>query len=146
MAGSRARPNPDRADGIESSSGQPSLRLLIDHFARVRGTTEDAARANQPALLALAKYPNFAVKATGAPGNLSQPYPYRTTHKYIQQIYGMFSPQRMFCGGTDITRMPCSWRQCVTMFTEKPPWLEGRDLELVMGRAVCDWIGWTLSG
>ena len=25
--------------------------------------------------------------------------------------------------GTDITKMPCSWRQCVTMFTEELPWL-----------------------
>jgi hypothetical protein len=32
------------------------------------------------------------------------------------------------------------------MFTEELLWLEGRDLELVMGRAVCDWIGWKLSG
>jgi hypothetical protein len=32
------------------------------------------------------------------------------------------------------------------MFTEELPRLEGRDLELVMGRAVCDWIGWKLSG
>jgi hypothetical protein len=26
------------------------------------------------------------------------------------------------------------------------PWLKGRDLELVMGRAVCDWLGWKLPG
>ena len=45
---------------------------------------------------------------------------------------------------TDITRMPCSWRQCVTMFTGELPWLKGGDLELVMGRALCDWIGWKL--
>ena len=123
----------------------PGLRLLIDHFARVRGATDDAAHANQPALLALAKYPNVAVKATGAPGNSSQPYPYRNIHKYIQQIYDAFGPRRMFWG-TDITRMPCSWRQCVTMFTEELPWLKGRDLELVMGQGVCDWIGWKLPG
>jgi hypothetical protein len=30
------------------------------------------------------------------------------------------------------------------MFTEELPWLAGRDLELVMGRALCDWIGWDL--
>ena len=30
------------------------------------------------------------------------------------------------------------------MFTEQLPWLKGRDLELVMGRALCDWIGWKL--
>jgi hypothetical protein len=28
------------------------------------------------------------------------------------------------------------------MFTEELPWLSGHDLELVMGRAVCDWLGW----
>jgi len=26
--------------------------------------------------------------------------------------------------GTDITKMPCSWHQCVTMFTEELPWLK----------------------
>jgi predicted TIM-barrel fold metal-dependent hydrolase len=119
--------------------------LLVDHFARVRGATDDAAHANQPALLALAKCPNVAVKATGAPGNSSKPYPYRNIHKYIEQIYDTFGPQRMFWG-TDITRMPCSWRQCETMFTEELPRLRAGDLELVMGRAVCDWIGWKLPG
>ena len=43
---------------------------------------------------------------------------------------------------TDITRMPRAWKQCVTMFTEELPWLSGPDRDLVMGGAVCDWIGW----
>jgi hypothetical protein len=32
------------------------------------------------------------------------------------------------------------------MFTEELPWLKGRDLDLVMGQAVCDWIGWKRAG
>jgi hypothetical protein len=28
------------------------------------------------------------------------------------------------------------------MFTEELPWLKGRDLELVMGEALCAWWGW----
>jgi len=32
------------------------------------------------------------------------------------------------------------------MFTEELPWLTGRDLELVMGQAFCDWIGCRLVG
>jgi hypothetical protein len=36
---------------------------------------------------------------------------------------------------TDITRIPCSRRQCVTV---ELPWLKGRDLELVMGEAPCN--------
>ena len=42
--------------------------------------------------------------------------------------------------------MPCPWRPCVTLFTEELSWLKGRDLELVMGRAVCDWLGWDTIG
>ena len=30
------------------------------------------------------------------------------------------------------------------MFTEELPFLSGVDKELVMGRALCDWIGWKL--
>jgi predicted TIM-barrel fold metal-dependent hydrolase len=81
------------------------------------------------------------VKATGAPSYSTDQYPYRNIHKYLQQIFDVFGPTRMFWG-TDITRMPCTWKQCVTMFTEELPWLNGRDLELVMGRALCDFIGW----
>ena len=76
----------------------PGLKLLIDHYARVRDGKDDAAHGNQPALLALAKYPNVAVKCTGAPGNSSQPYPYRNIHKYTQQIVEAFGPERSLLG------------------------------------------------
>ena len=36
--------------------------------------------------------------------------------------------------------------QCVTMFTDELPFLSGTDKELVMGRALCDRIGWKLHG
>jgi len=51
-------------------------------------------------------------------------------------------PHQQSWWGTDITRMPCSYRQCVTMFTEELPWLQGRDKDLVMGQAIIDWLGW----
>jgi hypothetical protein len=31
----------------------------------------------------------------------------------------------------------------VTLFTEELPWLAGRDLERVMGGALCDWLAWS---
>ena len=121
------------------------LRLIIDHFGRPSGTKDEAAWANLPELLALAKYPNVAVKATGAPSYSSAPYPYRNIHTYIRQLYDAFGPERLFWG-TDITRMPCSWRQCVTMFTEELPWLSASDKDLIMGRALCTWLDWQLPG
>jgi predicted TIM-barrel fold metal-dependent hydrolase len=121
----------------------PKLRLLIDHLGRTIPRKDEEAFANLPDMLALAKYPNVAVKMSGAPSYSGASYPYRNIHGYLEQIFDAFGPTRCFWG-TDITRMPCSYRQCVTMFTEELPWLKGRDQELVMGRALCDWIGWKL--
>jgi predicted TIM-barrel fold metal-dependent hydrolase len=106
---------------------------------------DDAAWSTLPEMLGLAKHPNVAIKATGAPSYSSQPYPYRNIHGYLRQIYDAFGPERMFWG-TDITRMPCSWRQCVTLFTEELPWLSTRDKELIMGRALCTWLDWKRPG
>ena len=119
----------------------PGLRLLVDHMAAVRNTTGDTAFQHLPELVALAKHPNVAVKATGGPSYATDPYPFRSLHPYYRRLYDAFGPARLFWG-TDITRMPCSWRQCVTAFTEEMPFLSADDQELIMGRALCDWIGW----
>ena len=118
----------------------PGLKLIIDHFGR-----PDKNWSNLPDLVASAKFPNVALKATGAPSYSAAAYPYRDIHGHIRTLYDAFGPERMFWG-TDITRMPCSWKQCVTMFTEELPWLSARDKELIMGRALCNWIGWNLPG
>jgi hypothetical protein len=48
--------------------------------------------------------------------------------------------------GSDITRMTCSWRRCVSLFTEELPWLTERDKELIMGRALRAWLDWHPAG
>ena len=116
------------------------LKLIIDHFGR-----PDAAWANLPELVAAAKHRNVALKATGAPSYSGEAYPYRDIHGHIRKLYDAFGPERMFWG-TDITRMPCSWKQCVTMFTEELPWLSAKDKELIMGRALCSWLDWKIPG
>ena len=126
----------------------PGLRLTIDHLGGRGGTStlkDAAAMTHMPELLALAKFPNVAVKATGVPHYSGEAYPFPALHTYLRQTYDAFGPHRMFWG-TDITKMPCSWRQCVTMFTEELPWLKSRDLELVMGEALCAWWGWDRAG
>lgn len=136
---------PNRVKEVgEVAVKHPDVKLLVDHMARPRGSRDDAGWADLDRLLALAQYPNVAIKASGAPAYSSEAYPYRNIHRHLKRIFDAFGPQRMFWG-TDITRMPCTWRQCVTMFTEELQWLKGRDLELVMGRALCEWIGWKVG-
>ena len=122
----------------------PGLRLTIDHLGGRGGLTtlkDHAAMTHVPDLVALAKHPNIAVKATGAPGYSAEAYPYPIMQTYLRRIYDAFGPHRVFWG-TDISKMPCSWRQCVTMFTEESPWLSEADKSLVMGEALRAWWGW----
>lgn len=120
----------------------PRMRLLVDHLAVLPfGTLPDAA-AHLEALLDLARHPNVAIKATGVPSMATDEYPFASTHETLRRCFEAFGATRMFWG-TDVTRLQCSWRECVSMFAEELPWLTGRDLELVMGRALADWIGWS---
>ena len=98
----------------------PGLKLIVDHLGRPSGPHNAATWDSLPELLALAKYPNVAVKATGAPSYSSDPYPFTNIHDYIHQIFDAFGPNRAFWG-TDITRMPCPWGQCISLFTEGCP-------------------------
>jgi predicted TIM-barrel fold metal-dependent hydrolase len=128
----------------EVAERHPGLRLTIDHLGGRGGLTtlkDHAAMTHIPDLVALAKHPNVAVKATGAPGYSAEAYPYPIMQGYLRRIYDAFGPHRMFWG-TDISKMPCSWRQCVTMFTEELPWLGEDHRQLVMGEALCAWWGW----
>lgn len=123
----------------------PDLSLTIDHLGGRGGNTDlkdDEAMEHMSDLLSLSEVPNIAVKATGAPGYSSEIYPFKGMHKYLKQIYDHFGPNRMFWG-TDITKMKCSWKECITMFTNELPWLNDRDQTLVMGEAICKWWGWS---
>ncbi len=119
----------------------PELKLILDHCGLNRHGQDAEAFVHLDEMLALAQLPNVAVKATGAPHYSTEPYPFKNIQDGLHRIFDAYGPDRMFWG-TDITRMPCSYRQCVTFFTEELPWLKGQDLEKVMGRALTKWIGW----
>jgi predicted TIM-barrel fold metal-dependent hydrolase len=119
----------------------PRLTMIIDHCGLKSGTQDAACLEHIDEVVALAKLPNVAMKATGAPAYSTQPYPFRNLHDPLHRLFDAFGPERFFWG-TDITRMRCTYRQCITLFTEELPWLKGQDLEKVMGRGVAKWIGW----
>jgi predicted TIM-barrel fold metal-dependent hydrolase len=118
----------------------PDLRLVVDHFALTGGKDDEAFR-DFDELLKLAPLPNVAVKASCLPHYTTDAYPFRALHPYIRRACDAFGPKRMFWG-SDLSRLPCTYREAVTMFTEEIPWLEGEELESVMGRGLCEWIGW----
>ncbi|MRX45203.1 amidohydrolase family protein [Agromyces kandeliae] len=119
----------------------PRMRLLLDHLAIGPFDTLPGAASHLDALVALAAYPNVAVKASGITGAATDGYPFASAHEVLRRTFDAFGPDRMFWG-TDITRQTATWGECVSMFTDHLPWLAGADLERVMGAGISDWIGW----
>ncbi len=119
----------------------PGLKLVMDHLALHGRTREPEAFADLDKLIALAKRPNVATKATCMPSYARDAYPYCSLHPYLRRVYDAFGPKRLFWG-TDLTRMPCSYTQGITLFTEELKWLTAEDKEWIMGRGVCEWLGW----
>src|SRR6201996_2913485 len=67
--------------GADIAQRYPALRISIDHMGVPRATQgAEAAYRNLPQLLALAKHPNVAVKATGQPGYVRDAYPFPSIH------------------------------------------------------------------
>jgi len=125
----------------EVATKHPRLKLVMDHLALALDKKDEEAFRLFDDVLALAKHPNVAAKVSSLPNFSSEPYPYRNIHSYIRKVHDAFGPKRMFWG-SDLTRLSGTYRQCVTMFTEELTWLSEDDLTWIMGRGVCEWLGW----
>jgi predicted TIM-barrel fold metal-dependent hydrolase len=119
----------------------PALKLVIDHMGLVNGEKDAHAFRDLDKLLALAKCPNVAVKSSALPCYTDERYPYPGLHQYVRQVFDAFGPKRMFWG-TDQTRSPVKYRDGIALFTEHMPFLSASDKEWIMGRGVCEWLGW----
>ena len=121
----------------------PGLKIVIDHMAIPRRTKDEQAFAHMDTLLTLAKRANVAVKTSSIPSYTTDSYPYRRLHGHLRRVFDAFGPKRMFWG-TDLSKMPCTYRQAITVFTEELPWLNTDDKTWIMGRGICEWLGWPL--
>jgi predicted TIM-barrel fold metal-dependent hydrolase len=119
----------------------PRLKLVFDHMALASGVKDEVAFRDLDKLLVAARRPNIAVKVSALPCYTDAPYPYRNLHVHVRRVYDAFGPQRMLWG-SDLSRLRGSYRECVTTFTEEMQWLSSQDLEWIMGRTLCAWLGW----
>ena len=120
----------------------PGLKLTLDHLGIPKGVKDDAAFAHIDELVKIAASPNVAVKATSMPHYTTERYPHRGVHAHLKKVVDAFGPKRVFWG-TDMTKLPGgAYRQAVTLFTEALPWLGEEDQQWVMGRGLCEWLGW----
>jgi L-fuconolactonase len=133
---------PEQVDELARvAQSWPEVRLIVDHLGLYVDVVDDQVGEKLPPLLDLARFGNVAVKVSALPCHSTHEYPYRNLHPYVRQVIEAFGPRRSFWG-TDLTRLPCTYRQAVTMFTEELGFLSDDDLEWVMGRGISTWLAW----
>ena len=119
----------------------PQLKLAIDHLSLTTTLQDHEIDALLDELVGLAPLPNVAVKATSLPSIANDVYPFKSMHARLERVLEAFGRHRVFWG-SDLTKLPCPYRQCVTMFTEQLDFLSTEDLDWFMGRALEEWFGW----
>lgn len=133
---------PDRLDVVRRvAERHPGLQLVIDHMGLRSNARDDAGFAGLGPLLALAQCPNVSVKASAAPCYSSQPYPFANLRPHLRRIYDHFGPMRTFWG-SDVSRLPCSYREAVEHFTRELDFIAPADLPWVMGGALSRLLCW----
>ena len=131
-------------DVMDKIAGRyPALKLALCHLALPTEQRDAQAFAEFDKLMLIARRPNVMVKASGLPSYTTERYPFRGLQPYLRRVYDAFGPRRIFWG-TDFSRLSCTYREAVTMFTEEIPWLTADDREWIMGRGLCEWLGWQL--
>jgi L-fuconolactonase len=122
----------------------PGLRVIVDHMGlNVQWKGKDLG-SGIDVLLKFARMKNVGVKASCLPCYVDEPYPFPTLHPQIRRVVDAFGPQRLFWG-TDLSQMPCSYRQAVTLFTEQLDFLSSQDKEWIMGKAIAHWLRWPVG-
>lgn len=119
----------------------PGLTLIIDHMGRHSAARDDACFADLGVLTALARFPNVAVKLSAAPCYSTEPFPFRNLTPYLKQMFDAFGPKRTMWG-SDVTRLPCTYAECLDHFLHHLDFLKGEDKAWVMGKALCELLRW----
>ncbi len=127
----------------EISERHPGLRVIVDHMGlNVQWKGKDLG-PGVDIVLQFARLPNVAIKASCLPCYVDERYPFPTLHRQIQRVVEAFGARRVFWG-TDLSQLPCSYRQAVTLITEELDFLSTQDKEWIMGRGLAEWLGWQL--
>lgn len=120
----------------------PALRLTVDHMGTgLVGEGLDEF-AQEDAFLALAARPNICVKLSAAPCHsrlAARPWTDMTPH--LRRLTDAFGPDRCFWG-SDLSRLPCPYRDLIDYFEQDLDWLSVTDLDRIMGRALLAWLRW----
>ncbi len=134
---------PGRMTEIDRIASQyPNLTLIVDHLGMHSHHRDAECGEDLKTVLPLARHPNVSIKTSAVPCYTTEPFPFRNFNGYLEAIYQSFGPRRMLWG-SDVSRLPCTYIEAVTHFTETLDFISQEDLPWVMGRSLSALLRWT---
>jgi predicted TIM-barrel fold metal-dependent hydrolase len=122
----------------------PGLKIIIDHMGIMARCVDDSIGYWVDETADLNTHPNIFVKVSAVPGYSTHAYPYANITPYVKNCVAKMGPNRCFWG-TDVTRLMeakgITYRQTVEHFTRHMGFTEA-ELDQIMGKGLCDAIGW----
>jgi predicted TIM-barrel fold metal-dependent hydrolase len=119
----------------------PRLTIILDHMARQSALRDDACFADLDELLALARFPNIMVKASALPCYTDDPYPFSGLQPYLRRTFETFGSSRIMWG-SDLTRLPCSYLECLDHMRSELDFLTDEDRSRVLGGTAATLLHW----
>jgi L-fuconolactonase len=95
---------------VPVARAHPELTLIVDHLGVSSPpvmTSNPDPWTELPAVLDLARFPNVAVKVTGATALSRTPYPHADLWPHLHKLISAFGPERLMWG-SDFTRLRCA--------------------------------------
>ncbi|MDB5609505.1 MAG: hypothetical protein JWP25_6405 [Bradyrhizobium sp.] len=122
----------------------PGLTIILDHMARRSDLRDAECFADLDELLALARFPNIAVKATALPCYTTESYPFTNLAPYLSRTLEKFGPNRIMWG-SDVTRLPCAYVECLDHVRRELGILTETDRACILGGTAAQLLRWPES-
>jgi L-fuconolactonase len=119
----------------------PDLHIAIDHFGATPGTKGPDVVESAREICRLADLGNVCVKASAGPCYSREAYPFRDIQSCLRMLCEAFGASRVFWG-SDLSRLPCSYRESLSYITDECGFLTASERRLVLGEAIQGWLGW----
>jgi predicted TIM-barrel fold metal-dependent hydrolase len=119
----------------------PELTLILDHLGFQQRKRNADALLHFDDALALARHPNVFAKVSSLPAYVTERYPFPALNEPIRRAYDAFGPSRLMWG-SDYTKLPCTYGECVDHFRVALDFLTAQDREWIMGRTAANALRW----
>lgn len=133
-----------KAELGEIAKRHPGLKLIVDHMGILSRSVDESISHWTEETEELSIHPNVYVKVSAVPSYSSHPFPYSNITPIVKRVVDAFGANRCFWG-TDITRTGhlrhITYKQTVEHFTKHMGFTDAQ-LDQIMGKALCDCIGW----